>query len=207
MAHHGADDSIGRVFGLQRLAIRRSRMAAWNGLVYQRQLDDVVRAGLRAEVATREAAIELGASALGDGAGRVDDALGFEVATDDPGPIRRLVDGSLDTLLDTTHSFDQTLVDGLDGGLDRFERALRSVLLALNRRVSALLDEHEALEARLREYVGRLDDDDRAEQVAEFRRQLSTIQADLRTVQNRVQGYDPAARDRDGFDETEQSHH
>ena len=189
MAHHEAD-ALGRVFGLQRTTVREGRMAVWNGLVFQRQIDDAVLAGMTAEAATRETAVEFCADAVRGGAHWLAEVPPGEGSADDSGPIRRLVDRPLDALVGANATISDRLVGAADAGLDRYERGLRAVLLALNRRLNVLLAKHEALEARLREYVESLDEDERAEQVAEFRRQLSALQADLRTMQGRLASYE-----------------
>ncbi|MFB6083315.1 MAG: hypothetical protein ABEJ94_03610 [Halorientalis sp.] len=194
MSHSEAadeEDTLGRVFGLQRTAIREGRLAVWDGFVFLRRIDDAVRAGARAESATREAAVELCADTLRDGADQLDDALPGGPA-DGSGTVRALVQRPLDALVTANAAAGERFVAGLDAGLDRYERAIKDALLALNRRLSTLLDRHEELERRLREYVESLDDDERAEQVAEFRRQLSSLQADLRTMNAQLVGYDAA---------------
>ena len=173
MAHHETD-SIGRAFGLQRAAVHEGQAAVWNGLVFQRRLDDAVLVGLKAETAAREAAVDLCADAVRGS-----------------GPVRRLVGRPLDALVGANATIGETLIGTTEESLDRYERGLRTVLLALNRRVNSLLAKHEALEERLREYVAHLDDDEeRAEQVAEFRRQLSSLQAALQTMHVRLASYD-----------------
>ncbi|WP_424018434.1 hypothetical protein ACOZ4N_02860 [Halorientalis pallida] len=194
MSHHEAD-ALGRTFGLQRTAVREGRMAVWNGLVFQRQIDDAVLAGLQAEAATREAVVEFCADAVRDGAGWLDDALRGDPAADQSGPLRRLVERPLDALVSANETAGQRLVDAADAGFDRYERGLRSLLLALNRRLNVLLAKHEALEARLREYVESLDEDEKAEQVADFRRQLSTLQGDLEAMHARLAGYEAGPAD------------
>ncbi|WP_299270657.1 hypothetical protein [Halorientalis sp.] len=184
MSHHGTG-FIGRVFDLQRRAIREGRMAVWNALVFQRRIDDAVLAGLKSEAATRTAAVELCTDAVRDGADRLDDTLPSAASVDERSPLRRLAARPLDALVAANAAAGDTFLSAADEAFDRYERGLRTVLLALNRRVNALLVKHEALERRLREYVEHLDDD-RAEQVAEFRRQLSTLQTDLRTMQGRL---------------------
>jgi chromosome segregation ATPase len=167
----------------------------WNGLVFQRQVDDAVLAGLQAEVATREAVVEFCADAVRDGADWLDDALRGEPAADQSGPLRRLAERPLDALVSANEAAGERLVDAADAGFDRYERGLRSVLLALNRRLNVLLAKHEALEARLREYVESLDEDEKAEQVADFRRQLSTLQTDLETMHARLASYEVGPAD------------
>ncbi|SDG04803.1 hypothetical protein [Halorientalis regularis] len=194
MTHHESD-ALGRTFGLQRTAVREGRMAVWNGLVFQRQVDDAVLAGLQAEVATREAVVEFCADAVRDGADWLDDALRGEPAADQSGPLRRLAERPLDALVSANEAAGERLVDAADAGFDRYERGLRSVLLALNRRLNVLLAKHEALEARLREYVESLDEDEKAEQVADFRRQLSTLQTDLETMHARLASYEVGPAD------------
>jgi hypothetical protein len=189
MAHHETD-TIGRVFGLQRAAVREVQAAVWNGLVCQRRVDDAVLAGLRAEAATREAAVELCADTVRSGAGRLDDVLPGAVSTGGPGPLRRLAGRPLDALVGANATVGDALVGTTDEAFDRYEHGLRSILITLNRRVNGLLAKHEALEERLREYAEQVDDEERAEQVAEFRRQLSTLQTDLQTMQARLARYD-----------------
>ena len=194
MAQHGSD-TIGRVFGLQRTAIRESRIAVWDGLLFQRRADDAVLAGFRAEAATREAAVELCVDTVRDVADRLDGALGDTGSTDESGRVRGLVESPLGALVSASETADETVIGVAAAGLDRYERGLRAVLLALNRRISTLLDKHEALEARLREYVEALDDDERAEQVTEFRRQLSDLRGDLQTMRTQIGAYDTETGD------------
>ncbi|RXK51388.1 hypothetical protein [Halorientalis pallida] len=194
MAHHETD-AIGRVFGLQRTAVRESRRAVWNGLVLQRQVDDAVLVGMRAEAATREAVVESCADAVRGGADWLAGVLPGEGPGDEPGPLRRLLDRPIDALVSANATASDRFVGAADSGFDRYERGLRSVLLAINRQLNVLLDRHEALEQRLREYVASLDEDERDEQVAEFRRQLSTLQADLRTMHARLAGFAAAMAD------------
>ncbi|SEO26498.1 hypothetical protein SAMN05216388_101079 [Halorientalis persicus] len=194
MAHHEAD-ALGRVFGLQRTAVREGRMAVWNGLVFQRQVDDTVLAGMKAEAATREAVVEFCADAVRGGAHWLADALPGEGSAADSGPFRGLVDRPLDAIVGANATASDRLVGAADAGLARYERGLRSVLIALNRRLDVLLAKHEALEARLREYVESLDEDERTEQVAEFRRQLSTLRTDLETMHARLASYEAVTAD------------
>ncbi len=190
MVHHETD-SIGRAFGLQRAAVHEGQAAVWNGLVFQRRLDDAVLVGLKAETAAREAAVDLCADAVRGGADRIDAALPGDASAGGSGPVRRLVGRPLDALVGANATIGETLIGTTEESLDRYERGLRTVLLALNRRVNSLLAKHEALEERLREYVAHLDDDEeRAEQVAEFRRQLSSLQAALQTMHVRLASYD-----------------
>jgi hypothetical protein len=181
MAHHETD-SVGRVFGLQRTALRKGRMAVWDALVLQRQVDETVLTGLRAGAATHEAAVEFGVDTARDVLDRLDGAFADESAAG-AGPLRRVLDGPLDAVGTATAAVDGALVGGADEAFDRYERGLRTVLHAFNRRLSALLEKHEALEARLREYVDRVDEDERTERVAEYRRQLSTLRTELQAMQ------------------------
>ncbi len=160
-------------------------MAVWNGLVCQRRVDDAVTAGLEAAVATEGAAVELFADAVRSGAAWLDDAIGTSPSDDDDsGPAGRIVDHPLDSVAAANATVGDELVDVARAGFDRYESGLRAVLLALNRRISALLDKHEALEARLREYVERSDEAvGHGERVEEFRSQLAALQSELRSMQ------------------------
>lgn len=148
-------DPLGEAMRRQRSAVLNGQFLTWRGMILQRQVDDVLLTGLEGSTDAFVSAVELGVA----GTRSVLDPLDSLLSTaDGPGLTRRTLDRPLELSLSASRRLDGHLYDAAEGLAIRVEDHLRRRILRLNSRLNSLMDRHERLERRLREFAGQYDD-------------------------------------------------
>ncbi|MFB6142220.1 MAG: hypothetical protein ABEJ30_02625 [Halorientalis sp.] len=178
-------DSIGRAFRRQRDAVDDSRMAVWRGLIVHREVDEALLSVLEAESQAVRSGVEITVAVLQASVGGVETATPADTR-DGGSTSSSALEGPLDGVTEATEVTTEYLVEAVEGGLTRFEDALRETVLTVNRRINTLLDAHEALQERLQEEIeGR--EGESSETLYRLCQRLSELHERVLTLRERVQ--------------------
>lgn len=184
-------DTIGQAFALQRDVVDGGRELVWDGLMLQRQVDELLMSSLEeaADGITRDVDMAL-VGARG--------TLGVAnlLLPGDTSGVHAALNSRLDTISRTSDRVADEALDVAEAGFEKFEQSLLSALMRVNSRINELMARHEALEQRFRDLLERSQEEgsnqaeklaDLGERIAEHRRHLTELRVQLDRLRRRVQ--------------------